>query len=197
MLALRRIAVVLALMAGLAACGGDDDSGGASSSVPDTAATTTTAGAPETTAPASPVEGTLPSGATVTYPSSWTSYGAGFSGSLELGIPGTANVSVRDTAASEYLYGGLFGEADSLEGAFSVMSAIFEMEGMSIGDAESSTVAGREMLAARVDKDGDEGLMAVTAFGDAYASVYAASTGGPLSAETVEAVLEVFATLTP
>jgi hypothetical protein len=188
------IAVVSLLALGVVACGGDDADGASSAS---TAAPTTSSTASETTTTGAPAEGTLPSGATVTYPSSWTSWGAGFSGSLELGVPGTANVSVRDSAASEYLYGGLFGEADSLEGALSVMSAIFEMEGLAIGDAESAAVGGSEMLVAPVDNKGDEGLMAVMAFGDAYASLYVSSTGGPLPDDTATAALEVFSTLAP
>ena len=195
MSALRRSSiavVVLLLVAGSVACGGDDaDSSG--TSVPDTAATTTTAGVSEP--PATPTEGTLPGGATITYPSSWTSYGAGFAGSLELGIPGVANVSVRDAAASEYLYGPQLPDAASLEEAFGMMAAA--MGSAEVGEAEQVTVDGEDVLTASVDNAGKDGVMAVMASGDSYASLYAESLGDPLTDDTIEAALEVLASLTP
>jgi hypothetical protein len=183
--------IVLVLVLGAAACGGDDDQ---TATTTEAAPTTVTTAAPATTAPAAPTEGTLPSGATVSYPSSWTSYGAGFTGSLELGIPGVANVSVRDAAASEYLYGPQLPDS-TLEEAFGMME--FAMGSAAVGEAEAVTAGGAEMLTATVDNAGKDGVMAVAASGNSFASVYAESVGPPMTDETVEAVLLVLASLMP
>lgn len=90
-----RLGIALLVIAlGLVACGGDTDGAGPA----DTQATTTTAAIVNTTtsqpAEADLARATFGSGATVDHPADWTSYGAGFSGSLELAIPQTANVSL-------------------------------------------------------------------------------------------------------
>jgi hypothetical protein len=53
------------------------------------------------------------------------------------------------------------------------------------------------MLTAPVDNAGKDGVMAVMASGDSYASLYAESVGDPPIDETVEAAFEVLASLTP
>lgn len=193
-------AVVL-LLAGLSACGDDGgsdrDAAAASSSASSSTTTTEAADTSATTRPAAdtPTQAAFPSGAGVTHPSSWTSWGTGFTGSIELGIPGVANVSVRDAAASEYMYGPMLPDQETLEGAFAMME--FGMGSAAIGERSLVTVDGRDILHATVDNAGKEGVMAVMASGDSYASVYAESTGPPLSEDTVEAVLQVLASITP
>jgi len=191
-----RLAAVLGTIAlGLAACGGDGGTG-----APTTRATTTAAVVEETTttrAVEAPLTtGTFPSGATVEYPGNWTSYGVGAStGSLELAIPQTANVSLRDAAASEYICGPMFSGAESAEGAFSVLAVWLSQDG--ITPQTFTSEAGREVLYAVAEVNGADSLFAVTESGDSYASVFAPSLAGPLSADTVAAVLEAFASLNP
>lgn len=185
--------VVLAVVVGLAGCGGDN--GGSAGS-----AFTTTGGAVDssvtTTTGAVPLAQTaLPSGAGVSYPSEWTSYGVGFAGSLELAIPGVANISVRDTAASEYLYGPMLPEQESLEGAFAMFE--FGMGDATIGATSVTAIDGREILTADVVNDGKAGLMAITESGDSYASVYAEALATSLPLETIEAILQVLASISP
>ena len=193
MLAHTRLGIALLVVAlGLVACGGDGS--------PDTSAATTAAGVEETTTTQSTeaelTQATFPSGATVEYPANWTSYGAGAStGSLELAIPQTANVSLRDAAASEYLYGGLFTGADSLEGAWSVMAAM-----LGVGDLEPETLTsadGRTILHAISPGDGVESLLGLIESGDAYASVFAPSLSGPLSPDAITAILTALASINP
>lgn len=183
----------LAVVVGLAGCGGDEDGSEGSTTttmgvVADSSATTAT-----TTAAAPLTQTTLPSGFTVTYPSEWTSYGVGFSGSLELAIPGVANVSMRDAAASEYLYGPMLPDQESLQGAFAMFE--FGMGDATIGETSVVVVEGREILIADVVNDGKAGLMAVTELGDSYASVYAESLATSLSPEAIEAILQVLASI--
>jgi len=195
MIAHTRLGIGLLVVAlGLAACGGD---GGEPA---DNQATTTSAGIELSTA-APPTEteltrATFPSGATVEYPANWTSYGAGAStGSLELAIPQTANVSLRDAAASDYLYGGLFTEADSLEGAWSVMAAM-----LGVSDLVPETLAsadGRTILHAISPGEGVEMLLGLIESDGAYASVFAPSLAGSLSPDTVSAILDVLTSITP
>lgn len=188
------VIIIILLLVGLPACGGDGDSG-QGTSTPPTSATTTSAVDDTTTAAAEgTTQATFPSGAGVSHPSSWTSFGAGFAGSLELAIPGVANVSLRDAAASEYLYGPMLPDQATLEGAFAMMEA--GMGGATIGEPTLTTVDGSDILAARVDNAGKEGVMAVMASGDSYASVYAESTGAPLSEDTVAAALRALASIT-
>jgi hypothetical protein len=94
MIAGTRLGIALLVIAlGMAACGGDADGAGPA----DTQATTTTAGSQDTTtsqpAEAELTRATFASGATVDHPADWASYGAGFSGSLELVIPQTTGQS--------------------------------------------------------------------------------------------------------
>lgn len=192
----RRFGIVLTLLAvGLASCGGDGESdpAGAPPTTGDAVETT----APTTTTPteAAPTQSDLPSGVSVSYPSDWTSYGIGFSGSLELNIPGVANVSLRDAAASEYLYGPMLPEQETLEGAFEMFA--FGMGTAEIGPAALTSVDGREILAADVVNGGNAGLMAVMELGGSFASVYAESPTDALPEEAIEAVLRVLASMTP
>jgi len=189
----RLLALIVVVALGVVACGGDGGTLG-------TGAGTTAAPAEETTT-SPPAEvalttATFPSGATVEYPANWTSYGAGAStGSLELAIPQMANVSLRDAAASEYLYGGLFTGADSLEGAWSVMAAM-----LGVGDLEPETLTsadGRTILHAISPGDGVEMLLGLIESGDAYASVFAPSLSGPLSPDAITAILTALASINP
>lgn len=188
-----RLAATLAALAlGLAACGGGE--------VAPTTAATTAAAVEETTTTqaATPqfTQGNFPSGATVEYPADWTSYGVGAStGSLELAIPGVANVSLRDAAASEYIAGPLFSGAESAEGALSVLAAWLGLEEAAAQTFTSE--AGREVVYAVAEVNGAESLFAVVESGDAYASVFAPSLAGSLSPETITAVLTALASLNP
>ncbi|MBM3696192.1 MAG: hypothetical protein FJW79_09710 [Actinobacteria bacterium] len=192
-----RLGIALAVIAlGLVACGGD----GAGAAPTGGQATTTAAGVETTTtsqaAPAELTRATFPSGASVEHPADWISYGVGASsGSLELAIPQTANVSLRDAAASEYLYGPLFADAGSLPGAMASMAALL---GVSDVTAETFTSdSGREILYATAEINGADSLFAVTASEAAYASVFAPSLAGPLSPDTVATILGVLASITP
>jgi hypothetical protein len=190
----------LAIALGLMACGGNG------ASPVDGDATTA---APTTTAPAQDAEGTtstepaqvqitkstFASGATVEHPAAWTSYGAGASGSLELAIPQVANVSLRDAASSEYLYGGLFTDADSLEAAMAVMAVSLGPTDLALETFTSS--AGRAVLYARAEVNGAESLLAVTGSAAAYASVFAPSLGGSIPPDATTAILEALASITP
>lgn len=176
--------VGLVLMLGLAGCGGGDEGVAATTAAPTTSTT-----------PPPPTEVTLPSGAVVRHPSAWTSYGIGFAGSLELNIPGVANVSVRDAAASEYLYGPLLLEEESLDGAFSMFA--FFMGGAEIGEPTLVDVDGHEMLTATVTNGGNAGVMAIMRSGAAYASVYAEAPTDTLPSDAVAAILQVLASITP
>ena len=131
--------VVLILVLGLAACGGNEGAPG--EPAPTTTKPPVESSITTTTEVAPPEQATLPSGAGISYPSGWTSYGTGFSGSLELAIPGVANVSVRDAAASEYLYGPQLPNSDSLEEAFSMFEA--GMGDATIGETSLTTIDGR------------------------------------------------------
>ncbi|MFH1329653.1 MAG: hypothetical protein ABIJ48_03190 [Actinomycetota bacterium] len=196
MIARTRLGIALLVIAlGLVACGGDGDGAGPA----DTQATTTTAGVEDTTtsqpAEAELAHATFASGATVDHPADWTNYGAGFSGSLELAIPQTANVSLRDAAASEYIYGPLFAEAGSLQVAWGIMVA-----SLGVSDAAAETLtsdSGREILYGTAEINGAESLLAVTKSEGAYASVFAPSLAGPLSPDTVAIIVGVFASITP
>ena len=186
---------LLVIALGLVACGADGDGAGPA----DTQATTTTAGVQDTTtsqpAEAELTQATFASGATIDHPADWTSYGAGFSGSLELAIPQTANVSLRDAAASEYIYGPLFAEADSLQVAWDIMAA-----SLGVSDAAAETLTsdnGREILYGTAEINGAESLFAVTESDGAYASVFAPSLAGPLSPDTAAIILGVLASITP
>jgi hypothetical protein len=197
MIARTRLGIALVVIAlGLVACGGD----GEGAAPTDSQSTTTGAGGEATTtsqaAPAELTRATFPSGASVDHPADWISYGVGASsGSLELAIPQTANVSLRDAAASEYLYGPLFAEVGSLQGAMDSMAALL---GLSDITAETFTsVSGREILYATAEINGAESLFAVTESETAYASVFAPSLAGPLSPDTVAIILGVFASITP
>lgn len=197
MIAKTRLVLILVVVSlGMVACGGD---GG--TAAPDTqAATTTAASVEETTtsaaAGATLTQGAFPSGATVEYPSTWTSYGVGAStGSLELAIPGTANVSLRDAAASEYIGGPMFSGAESAEGAFSVLAVWLSLDGVTPQTFTSD--AGREVLYAVAEVNGAESLFAVSESGEAYASVFAPSLSGPLSPDTITAILTALASLNP
>jgi len=195
MLAHTRLGIALLVVAlGLVACGGDGSPG--TSAAATSTAVTTTAAATTAATEAELTQATFPSGATVEYPANWTSYGAGAStGSLELAIPQTANVSLRDAAASEYLYGGLFTGADSLEGAWSVMAAM-----LGVGDLEPETLTsadGRTILHAISPGDGVEMLLGLIESGDAYASVFAPSLSGPLSPDAITAILTALASINP
>ena len=196
MVARTRFGIALLVVAlGLVACGGDADGVGPA----DTQATTTAAGSEDTTtsqpAETELVHATFAGGATVDHPADWTNYGAGFSGSLELAIPQTANVSLRDAAASEYIYGPLFAEAGSLQAAWDIMVASL---GVSDAAAESITSgSGREILYGTAEIDGAESLFAVTASEGAYASVFAPSLAGPLSPDAVAIILGALASITP
>jgi len=196
MIAGTRLGIALLVIAlGMAACGGDADGAGPA----DTQATTTTAGIEDTTASqpaeAELVHATFASGATVDHPADWAKYGAGFSGSIELAIPQTANVSLRDAAASEYIYGPLFAEAGSLQVAWGIMVA-----SLGVSDAAAETLnsdSGRAILHGTAVINGAESLFAVTESEGAYASVFAPSLAGPLSRDTVASILGVFASITP
>lgn len=185
--------VILAIVVGLAGCGGDEvgSEGRASTTTggPVEGLVTTTIGAVSLT------QNILPSGAGVTYPSEWTSYGVGFAGSLELAIPRVANVSVRDAAASEYLYGPMLSDQESLEGAFAMFE--FGMGDAEIGETSLTTVDGREILVADVINDGNGALMAIAESGDSYASVYAESLATSLSPGAIESILQVLASISP
>lgn len=163
----------------LAACGG------ASEATTSDASTTTTVPALTRT--------TLPGGDSVAYPSDWISYGEGFSGSLELGIPGVANVSIRDAAASEYLFGPQWPDTASLDEAFEL--AEFGFAGAAVGEASRTTVDGVEVIWAPVTIDGTDGVMAVAGAGGSSVSLYAASADGDLPGETVDAILRVLASV--
>lgn len=188
----RLVALVVVVALGMVACGG----GGGTL---DTGAGTTATTAEETTTtPSAEValtQGTFPSGATAEYPADWGSFGTGMSGSLELVIPGTANVSLRDAAASEYIGGPMFSGAESAEGAFSVLAVWLGVEGATPQTFTSE--GGREIIYAIADVNDAESLFAVTPSGDAYASVFAPSLSGPLSPDTVTAVLTALASLNP
>ncbi|MBN2113914.1 MAG: hypothetical protein JW785_07300 [Acidimicrobiia bacterium] len=187
---------LLVIVLGLAACGGEGEEAAPTGSQ----ATTSTAEAAGTTttqeAPAETTHATFPSGASVDYPADWISFGVGASsGSLELAIPETANVSLRDAAASEYLYGPLFADADSLPGAMDMLAALLGANDV-VAEAFTSD-GGREILYAIAAVNGAESLFAVTRSELAYASVFAPSLAGPLSPDTATTILRVFASITP
>ena len=129
------------------------------------------------------------------HPAGWTSYGAGASGSLELAIPQVANVSLRDAASSEYLYGGLFTDADSLEAAMAVMA--FSVGVTDVTPETFTSGSGRAALYAMADVNGAESLLAVTESDGAYASVFAPSLGGSIPPDAATAVLEALTSITP
>jgi hypothetical protein len=182
----RRLGWIVPVMVIVAGCGG----GSSEDESPPTAETTVAA---TTATVAEPIDVTTPGGATVRYPAEWVSYGEGFSGSIELGIPGVANVSVRDSAASEYLYARVFTDQDSLQGAFDVFS--FMMAGVDIGPPRQVTVDGRDMVVAETTNSGKAGLMGVVELGESYASVYAESIDTVLPPDAIDAILEVFASM--
>ena len=170
---------LLSLILILAACGG------AGEATTSDASTTTTVPALTRT--------TLPGGDSVAYPSDWISYGEGFSGSLELGIPGIANISIRDAAASEYLFGPQWPNSESLNDAFAM--AEFGFAGATVGEANPAAVDSVEIIWATVLIDGTDGVMAVARAGGSFVSLYAASTDGDLPRDTVDAILRVLASV--
>jgi hypothetical protein len=189
---------LLAVTLGMMACSGAADEASPAGSDATTTVAVAQDTAPTTTtqpAEAQITESSFASGATVDHPADWTSYGAGASGSLELAIPQVANVSLRDAASSEYLYGGLFTDADSLEGAMSVMALSVGVTDPTLETFTSSS--GRAVLYAVADVDGAESLLAVTESADAYASVFAPSLAGPLPPDATTAILEALASITP
>lgn len=183
--------VLLLFVVGLSACGDDDGGSGSTAGAEAAAETSITT----TTIAVTSTQGVFPSGATVMYPSNWTSYGTGFTGSLELAIPEVANVSMRDAAASEYMYGPLLPEQETLDGAFDMME--FGMGDATIGERTLGTVNGREILSASVVNNGKEGVMAVTVSGDSYGSVYSEALASSLPPEAVDSILEVLASMDP
>ena len=185
--------VALAVVVSLAGCGSEED--GSERITSTTTEDAVDSSVPTTTAADPFTQTTLPSGADVIYPSEWTSYGVGFAGSLELAIPGVANVSVRDATASEYLYGPMLPDQESLEGAFAMFE--FGMGDAEIGGTSLTTVDGREILVADVINDDNGALMAVTESGGSYASIYAESLATSLSPETIESILQVLASINP
>jgi len=184
---------ILVMALGLAACGGD----GATSPTDAPATTTSAAGAETTTTAPATTElttATFPSGATVEHPADWISYGAGMSGSLELAIPQTANVSLRDAGASEWLYGPLWTQTASLQEAWDMMAAGVGAPGLT---TQTTTIDGRTIMYAVDLVAGASTLMAVAEVDGAHLSLFAPSLEGTLSAGTAAAILAVFATLTP
>jgi hypothetical protein len=186
-----RLGATLAIVAlGLAACGGEGGTIGTEA--------TTTAAVEETTAssavPAELTTATFPSGVTVEYPADWISYGAGMSGSLELAIPGTANVSLRDAAASEWLFGPLWVETASVDEAWSLMAAGVGAPGLT---TQTTTINGRTITYAVDLVAGASTLLAVAEVEGAYVSLFAPSLDGTLSTGTVAEILPVFATIAP
>jgi hypothetical protein len=186
----RLVALIVLVALGLVACGGN---GGTL----DTGAATTAAAEETTTTPpaeAALTRGTFSSGATVEYPANWISYGAGMSGSLELAIPQAANVSLRDAAASEWLYGPLWAETASLQEAWDLMAAGVGAPGLT---TQTTTIDGRTIMYAVDLVAGASTLMAVAEVDGVNVSLFAPSLDGTLSAGTVAAILSVFATLSP
>ena len=186
---------VLAVALGLMACGGEADEASPAGSDATTAAVTQDTAPTTQPAEAQITEASFASGATVHHPADWTSYGAGASGSLELAIPQVANVSLRDAASSEYLYGGLFTDAASLEGAMSVMAFSVGVTEPTLETFTSS--GGRAVLYAVADVGGAESLLAVTESAASYASVFAPSLGGPIPPDATTAILEALASIAP
>ena len=185
------IALVLVALA-VAACGG-----GATAPTNAPATTTSAAGAETTTTTPATTElttATFPSGATVEHPADWINYGAGMSGSLELAIPQTANVSLRDAAASEYLFGPLWAETASLQEAWDLMAAGVGAPGLT---TQTTTIDGRTIMYAVDLVAGASTLLAVAEADGAHVSLFAPSLDGTLSAATVAAILPVFAGITP
>lgn len=186
-----RLGVTIAVVAlGLTACGGDGatvDTGAATTAAVEETTTSSAAAAELTTA-------TFPSGATVEHPADWISFGAGMSGSLELAIPQTANVSLRDAAASEYLFGPLWTQTASLQQAWDMMAAGVGAPGLA---TQTTTIDGRTIMYAVDLVAGASTLLAVADAEGAYVSVFAPSLEGTLSAGTVAEILPVFATITP
>ena len=186
-----RLGVTLAIVAlGLAACGGE---GGTVGTEP-----TTTAAVAETTTSSVAVSelttATFTSGATAQYPADWVSYGAGMSGSLELAIPGTANVSLRDAAASEYLFGPLWAQTASVQEAWDMMAAAVGAPGLT---TQTTVIDGRTITYAVDLVAGASTLLAVAEVQGGYVSLFAPSLDGTLSTGTIAAILPVFATITP
>jgi hypothetical protein len=193
-----RLGIAALLVAlGLMACGGESGVVTSVGGVVTTAAATrdaegaTSAAATETQI----IRSTFVSGATVNHPADWTSYGAGASGSLELAITQVANVSLRDAASSEYLYGRLFTEAASIDEAMAIMANTVGVTDPTL-KAFTST-GGRAILYALSDVNGAESLLAVTESEGAYASVFAPSLGGSIPPDATTAILEVLASITP
>lgn len=110
-------------------------------------------------------------------------------------IPGVANVSVGDPAASDYMYGPMLPDQDTLGGASAMMES--GKGSATIGEQTLTAVDAGDILHAGVGNAGKEGVKEALASGDSHASLYAESTGPPLSEDTVATVLHVLASITP
>lgn len=212
-------AVVLMLMATLTACGGDATPTPEDTTTDDTTSQTTddtstddadsdSDAADTTDADSSDADSDdmasmemteasfEDSGVTFMYPSGWTSWGAGNQGSLEFAYPNTANVSVRDTAASNNLYASAFGDAESLEAALEFASTQANNAEPTIEEYTSD--GGRTVLYTIYEADGSGALLAATDAGDGtWVTVFASAMGEmDLSEDAINTVLMVAASMT-
>ncbi|MCB9460531.1 MAG: hypothetical protein H6670_12840 [Anaerolineaceae bacterium] len=213
-------AVVLMLMATLTACGGDATPTPEDTTTDDTTSQTTDdtstddadsdsdAADTDTDADSSDADSAdmasmemteasfEDSGVTFMYPSGWTAWGAGNQGSLEFAYPNTANVSVRDTAASNNLYASAFGDAESLEAALEFASTQANNAEPTIEEYTSD--GGRTVLYTIYEADGSGALLAATDAGDGtWVTVFASAMGEmDLSDDAINTILMVAASMT-
>mgnify|MGYP001829000058 CR=1 FL=1 len=185
-------AAVMTLAA--AGCGGDGD-GAVATSTTAPGETPAETSAPATTAAAAEwVEATFESGVTVDYPSDWIDWGAGPNG-LGLTIPGTADLAVRDAAATGNLLGSMVSDQDDLAGAFDAIVFGMGLGETTVGETVGFTIDGREILGAPLVYQEAGAYLAVTESGGSYAYVWTLATAGDLPQTAIDDSLQVLASI--